>query len=173
MENIVPIHELPKSPKRQLISEEPPPFPRLNNKLSHSIIDTTSTDQTKRPLLVSKRTSTTHPIVPVLLTQVTSTGQLADQYWSYLPLNRSEAPSSNSRLSPTVYIRHALHWIGRSQRGAYIVRKGRKRGRSLLKGELKSSLRQPRRRREAPGQASLRPAHAGAPAARAHASRER
>ena len=28
----------------------------------------------KRPLLVSKRTSTTHPIVPVLLTRVTSTG---------------------------------------------------------------------------------------------------
>ena len=58
----------------------------------------------KRPLLVSKRTSTTHPIVPVLLTRVTSTGQLADQYWSHLPLNRSEAPSSNSRLShPYIY----------------------------------------------------------------------
>ena len=55
----------------------------------------------KRPLLVCKPTSTTHPIVPVLLTRVTSTGQLADQYWSHLPLNRSEAPSSNSRPSPT------------------------------------------------------------------------
>ena len=55
----------------------------------------------KRPLLVSKRTSTTHPIVPVLLTRVTSTGQLADQYWSHLPLNRSEAASSNSRPSST------------------------------------------------------------------------
>ena len=74
---------------------------------------------------------------------------------------------------PSIYIRHAPRWIGRSQRGAYIVRKGRKRGRSLPRGELKSSLRQPRRRREALGQASLRPAHAGAPAARAHASRER
>jgi len=61
----------------------------------------------KRPLLVSKRTSTTHPIVPVLLTRVTSTGQL----------------------HPAVYIRHAPRWIGRSQRGAYTVRKGRKRGR--------------------------------------------
>ena len=30
----------------------------------------------KRPLLVSKRTSTTHPIVPVLLTRVTSTGSV-------------------------------------------------------------------------------------------------
>ena len=55
----------------------------------------------KRPLLVSKRTSTTHPIVPVLLTRVTSTGQLADQYWSHSPLNRSEASSTNSRTSPT------------------------------------------------------------------------
>ena len=54
----------------------------------------------KRPLLVSKRTSTTHPIVPVLLTRVSSTGQLADQYWSHSPLNRSEAASSNSRPSP-------------------------------------------------------------------------
>ena len=54
----------------------------------------------KRPLLVSKRTSTTHPIVPVLLTRVTSTGQLTDQYWSHFPLNRSETPSSNSRPTP-------------------------------------------------------------------------
>ena len=30
----------------------------------------------KRPLLVSKQTSTTHPIVPVLLTRVTSTGSV-------------------------------------------------------------------------------------------------
>ena len=30
----------------------------------------------KRPLLVSKRTSTTHPIVPVLLTRVSSTGPI-------------------------------------------------------------------------------------------------
>ena len=30
----------------------------------------------KRPLLVSKQTSTTHPIVPVLLTRVTSTGPI-------------------------------------------------------------------------------------------------
>ena len=74
---------------------------------------------------------------------------------------------------PPIYIRHAPRWIGRSQRGAYIVSKGRKRGRSLPRGELKSSLRQPRRRREVLDQASLRPAHAGAPAARGHASRER
>ena len=96
-----PYSRAPHVPKEATSIEIAPPFPHLNNKLSHSIIDTASTDQTKRPLLVSKRTSTTHPIVPVLLTQVSSTGQLADQYWSYLPLNRSKAPSSNSRLSPT------------------------------------------------------------------------
>ena len=97
-----PIHQLLKFPKRQLISGvKSPPSPQQNNRLTHSTIDTTSTDQKKRPLLVSKRTSTTHPIVPVLLTRVTSTGQLADQYWSHLPLNRSEAASSNSRPSPT------------------------------------------------------------------------
>ena len=40
-----PIHQLLKSPKRQLISKERPPFPHRNNKLSYSIIPITSTDQ--------------------------------------------------------------------------------------------------------------------------------
>ena len=74
----------------------------------------------KRPLLVSKRTSTTHPIVPVLLTRVTSTSQLADQYWSHSPLNRSEAPSTNSRLYPIrIYMTRPALYQAITARGVY------------------------------------------------------
>ena len=46
VENVAPIHQLLKSPKRQLISGvKSPPFPHRNNKLSHSIIANASTDQ--------------------------------------------------------------------------------------------------------------------------------
>lgn len=102
MENIAPIHQLLKFPKRQLtIGSEIPAISSTKQQTIPQHHRHHLHRSKKRPLLVSKRTSTTHPIVPVLLTRVTSTGQLADQYWSHLPLNRSEAPSSNSRLSPT------------------------------------------------------------------------
>ena len=114
-----PIHQLLKSPKRQLISGvKSPPFSHQINKLSHSIIATTSTDQ-----------------------KATTTGQQANQYYS--PYRTSTGRihlSIEAKLRaliaaplPSVYIRHAPHWIRRSQRGAYTVRKGRKRGRSLPK----------------------------------------
>ncbi|KXB75534.1 hypothetical protein HMPREF3185_00786 [Porphyromonas somerae] len=46
MENVAPIHELLKPPKRQLIlGVKSPPSPQQNNRLYHSIIATNSTDQ--------------------------------------------------------------------------------------------------------------------------------
>ena len=46
VENVAPIRQLLKSPKRHLISGvKSPPFPHRNNKLSHSIIANASTDQ--------------------------------------------------------------------------------------------------------------------------------
>ena len=189
VENIAPIHQLLKSPKRQLISGvKSPPFSHQINKLFHSIIPTTSTDQKS-----DHYWSASEPVLLTLSYQYyspyrTSTAHTSDQYWSTRRPVLVNSPTTTGRIYlsieaklraliaaplPPVYIRHALHWIGRSQRGAYTVRKGRKRGRNLLRGELKSSLRRPRRRREVLGRASLRPAHAGAPAARVHASRER
>ena len=46
VENVAPIHELLKPPRRQLISGvKSPPSPQQNDRLYHSIIAHTSTDQ--------------------------------------------------------------------------------------------------------------------------------
>ena len=85
-----PYSPAPQVPQEATYIGRSPAIPLRNNKLSHSTIDTTSTDQK------------------------------SDQYWSHSPLNRSEAPSTNSRLYPIrIYMTRPALYQAITARGVY------------------------------------------------------